>query len=477
MRTKILFFAICLSIALFSCSDEQDYFPNDTNNNVVEEKANEILTFNSKEAFLEMLNPSVGYGVRSTELTSPLGLGNSLYDNEEYENFYSIYVPDERFAKLLNPDGGIIVADTIYRITPNGTYYAHASLKVDFDNAIESNGVFLDGIQIDEKLYQISEGIYRYDTFYYVRENESFYGYDEDGYNYDDFDGIYDAEYAEGAQLRSVPANPPFNSFRPFVGTTKTTVLNWLSRNILGWETSAHQFTFANGNRRMKGEFGTKNYVFYTAAHVKGWQDKKNWIGWSGLEAHEMRIGWRNVLIAIPVYSIPTTPFPAGMLHTPQWTLLPGSATGRHMYTRAFTAPNGTLSQFERAAIQGAPSMFNLLRTWYGGNLSQSEWDKLQAAIIFTNTHIIQFVKDDYIDDYNAKKLQYTFVDSSQFQITLNPNSFNFSGNTTVQNVTQILKMLAETTKHKSPTVHAGQVYIASKFSTEWQGMIIEAKR
>lgn len=475
MNTKLFIFATCLSVVLFSCSDEQSYFPADTNNNV-EEKVNEILTFNSKEAFLEMLSPSVGYGVRSTELASPLGQGNSLYDNEEYENFYSIFVPDENFAKLLNPDGAIIVADTIYRITPNGTYYAHVSLKNEFHNAIESNGTFIDGVFIDEKTYKVAEGIYRYDTFYYVRENEGFYGYDEDGYNYDDFDGVYSTEYADDAQLRSVPANPNVDGFRTYIGTTRETVLSWLSRNILGWETSAHSFTFASGNRRLKGQFGTINYVFYVAAHVKGWQDKKNWIGWSGLEAHEMRIGWRNVLIAIPVYSIPTTPFPAGMQHNPQLTRLPGMATNQLLTTRVFTIPNADLNDFQRVANQGAKAVFDYLRRWYGSTLTQSDWDRLQAAIIVSNTHILQFVKNEEIKAFNTKSLSYTFIDSSQFAVSINQSSFNLSGST-LESILQVLKMIQETTRLKTPTVYSGEVYIASKFSTEWQGMKIAAKR
>ena len=74
MNTKSFIFAICLSVTLFSCSDEQDYFPTDTANQAVEEKAKShaqsVVSFSDAKLFISSIPTELfnqGMATKSTE--------------------------------------------------------------------------------------------------------------------------------------------------------------------------------------------------------------------------------------------------------------------------------------------------------------------------------------------------------------------------------------------------------------------------
>jgi hypothetical protein len=479
MKNKIFYLSICLSFAFISaCSEDQNLFdPEDGLINSDYPSETSTLIFTSKLSLHETIHFLKENPFRSNSGNLLLPNGLSFFERKDYESFYNDYVPDTEFAQLLNHKGEIIVADTLYRVTTNGTYYCHIDKKDVLDKIIEADSLN-EGFLLDDKLYQVAEGVYRYDSFHYMRENQDFYFYDEDGYNYCDDGYTYDDNTAETEEnqnsiFRSSGIPQPNMDGFPIFSSTQETVLKWLARNILRVDKVAPTVNHPCGKRRVKGEFGTVNLVVYNSVHVKAWTDKKNTIGWSKTEADELRIGWRNVFIAVPIHTTPATSIPSGIVHNPQSIRVPGS-----MYThatRAFTIPDAQLSAFQNAAAKGAGAVFNFIKTTYT-SMNQSDWDKINAALIYSRTHLFIYIKNEDIVRTNIKEFSYTFAESAQFVVTLNPNSFNLSGNTTLQTIQQLIGLISETTKIAAPTLHTGEAYIASRFGSSgdcWRGMKI----
>ena len=100
-----------------------------------------------------------------------------LKNYEEFQSFINskdgnlnendTLVIDPDFAVLLNAENAIQVENTIYRITPFGTFVYIADKADEANEAINNfnNGEIVDEIEMDEYLYEIEEGVFRYDTY------------------------------------------------------------------------------------------------------------------------------------------------------------------------------------------------------------------------------------------------------------------------------------------------------------------------
>lgn len=104
--------------------------------------------------------------------------------------------------------------------------------------------------------------------------------------------------------------------------------------------------------------------------------------------------------------------------------------------------------------------------------ISQSEWDKLDAALVVTRTHIYHLIKDENIVKPNCKYYCRVFASQVRIGINLNQNSFSSSGilPALISTVTSVIK---GTSEQVYPTLVRGRVQIAAKFGTEWSGMTI----
>lgn len=91
----------------------------------------DILSFSSREEFEQTLalleNSTSVYSTRSL-----LPENQSLLEQSVYEEYMDSYVPDPNFARLLNKDGEILINDTVYKITTNGTYYYPLNKRDEF---------------------------------------------------------------------------------------------------------------------------------------------------------------------------------------------------------------------------------------------------------------------------------------------------------------------------------------------------------
>jgi hypothetical protein len=392
-----------------------------------------------------------GDDVLSTAIVE-LPVGESLFEQPEYVELMREFVPNPVFAKLLNKDGEISVNDTIYKITPNGTYYFHKKNKELF-TLIFTKDTAVMGRQIGDKIHQIVEGIYRYDTYYHKNKPES-------------------GEFISPIITRNIGSEPDINSY-PTFNANKTTVVGKIIQNLIGSTKDHTQYYTTTDNRRVRGSFYFYNYVVYAEIGVEGWTDKKNWIGWSKTEADQLRVGWSGVLLStkIPDYYAQSLNNIQGLSQAPpQYMPLPG--TFYSINVKTLIIPNFDASAFTTAVNQGALQVFNFLRSKYLSSLPQSEWDQIKALEIVTRTHLYTYIKDESVTKYNEDYYCHVFKQQEKFGITLNGSTF--TGNIASTSVNLILSIVKTSSEQAYPTLEKGSVYIAAKFGTEWQGMKIK---
>lgn len=457
---SLLFIAITV---LSSCHNEIESLENEGKIQTKSASKQETtLEYQSREDFQKAITTLI----RTSESKELLDLaddiqtlspGESLYDQPAYEEYMIEYVPNPQFAKLLNKNGEFIVNDTIYKITPNGTYYFERGKISQFDLIFQQDSSIC-GNLIADKLYQITDGIYRIDTYYYKKEKQP----DE-----------YQTSTLSVSNHVSYGANPNYAAFGTF-GMTHENLLQFIIKNIIGDHRSFTE-NFTNEKRRVRGEFYQNNHGVYTEIGAKGWTDKKNWIGWSKTESNELRVGWKDVLIAtkIPDYMQKDANKLNNMVETAdQYFYFPG--TTYKVNTRTFAIPDLDQSTLKKQLDRGSKELFNWLKSKYGLSTTQSEWDRLQAILIVTRTHIFQIIKDEDITKFNSEYYCHVFASQVRIGIELNEQIFTTDISTIIKEI--IKGLVKETTRIEFPTVVGGKVHIAARFDNEWRGANLEKK-
>ncbi len=104
------------------------------------------MSFDNKDAFTKALDNydiTKGYGTRAT---GSFYSADDIYNNSSGEDAeiekIGFLVPDEKFRHFLNKNLEIIVNDTLYRITKDGTFFAHLSDKEELEKAVKRVGDF-----------------------------------------------------------------------------------------------------------------------------------------------------------------------------------------------------------------------------------------------------------------------------------------------------------------------------------------------
>ena len=449
-----------------SCMDDIDVIQKST---VLETKSSsfdDILTFNSREDFGETMHLLLNEDAQTLATNAPietLPIGQSLYDQPSYKQYMNVYVPNPQFAKLLNKKGEIVVSDTVYRITPNGTYFFPLNKKQDFENIYSQDSLICGNLISDsDRIYKISDDIYRIDTYHYMRTPE-----------YQRFVNDDDIETYAASNNVSYGSDPDYSKFKTFDMRTEN-IWQFLVRNIFRGGQHGHTEQFSYEKRRVKGDFYEHDHKFYVETGAQGWTDKKNWIGWSKTESDELRVGWENVLLAtkIPDHMAESANNLNNLLESKD-TYFTFPDTKLLVNARTFVIPDLEQSTLKKMIDKGAKALFDWLRSRYGVKTPETDWEKLQALVIVSRTHIFHVIKDANVIKYNTES--YTHVFASQFTFNMTVTDSMFSGDVS-KIVKDALKSIFGSTSGAVPTVIGGRVHVAARFGNEWRGMNIEKK-
>ncbi|MBY0245358.1 MAG: hypothetical protein K2Q03_07905 [Sphingobacteriaceae bacterium] len=219
-------------------------------------------------------------------------------------------VPDENFASVLNSNLEVSVANSIYKITPYGTFIVkkekYAILEQLLNNKSYTIGQDLskDAFytnRISDNTYQIEPGIVLFDTYNVVngKKNEVMqikdYTVDNNisGNKIAALNNDFNTDFKSKTKLSNVyNPNSEYNLYNniPTITFGAKTAFGKFWAKLFG--RNEEYIENFEKKRRVRVNFHNISWVFYSSMGISVTMEKKNWIGWSGTEATELRLGW-----------------------------------------------------------------------------------------------------------------------------------------------------------------------------------------
>lgn len=201
------------------------------------------------------------------------GLSKETIENLNLENL----VPDIQIARLLNPKGEIIISDTVYRVTPFGTFFTNVENYSKLDSLINSYD-FNKETKVEDDIY-IFDKLKRVDTYKnkFTYENIS----SSRGVNSDNIsDDIID-------------------SFEEVRASKHTIVGRWFESIGIGKTLTKNLYN--NNDRRLNCEVFDYNFGFRASIGITAKIQKKMWYGgWGKVvnwDANTLSIGLKFAII------------------------------------------------------------------------------------------------------------------------------------------------------------------------------------
>lgn len=258
--------------------------------------------FDSRESLNEAIDRGVEMNTKSADHSTSLSLFASLNECEvqtdpilsyecsragvtDYQTDQAVYdllgydelVPNENFARLLNPQGIICVRDTLYKISPRGTYYFPASAKTLFEQKYPEYEQ-MNGVIIADDTYLIDTNVYRFDTF-----KEEY--------------PILTAEYIlNDAGIDSNISVTPDRSWPSYSWSNYPTYSGSASDYL-----NNQVFTYTlPSNRRMRTKVFHYDYVVYDVRGVTLKCQKHGTFGWSEVTSNALLITMNNLVVQLP---------------------------------------------------------------------------------------------------------------------------------------------------------------------------------
>ncbi len=200
-------------------------------------------------------------------------------------------IPDNNLRNLVNDKGEFIVADNIYRIAPEGTFYTNIRYKDEID--LIDSAMVAKASYISESLKKIGN-VYLYETFGNQTEVET----------------IDDVEAAPRKAKANINAFPVKNVAR------WTVVGKWID-NIFGH--GKWHYEPIEDRRRIGANLYDHNYVVIKTAGFKAQiQDNFSWFKtWKNSSSwdRELTIGWQNMIFELSIPKVEHITLPKNVIY------------------------------------------------------------------------------------------------------------------------------------------------------------------
>ncbi|MBQ2174149.1 MAG: hypothetical protein II453_03410 [Alphaproteobacteria bacterium] len=443
MRTFIL--SILSTLLLLSCSNDNMFLTNETELNPKENSLKiGINHFDSRDDLLKALNNSsqgrraispIGGIPKDSNYTieTPVGeiqyadLNDEILNLEHARSFniidstelvdnnltvyeamgYDTIVPDIQFARLLNIKGEIEVSDTVYKISPKGTYFFKASLEPYFTRNYEAYEN-TEGQLIDDKTYLIDPiGIYRYKTFS-VPENVDLGG---------DIELDLGTLYIPNNSAPTLASQVQWDNCMEYTSSFHHGFSKWW-HNLFGDGVSG-KYKFSN-KRRLLGKIYDYNYIIYRTSGAFAKMQKKNWIGWSGTEAQTISLTWSNVVLEHSYEVKPPQNYYSNQklvtelffqnINIPE--IIQGNVPVVNIFGYEFSE-----NELKSIVNFSKNEIISFLKRKTGKNVNSSA----RCYVLYGKQTFVTIIPDECIEMNNSKVINKTFKKNWSFVITYNP--------------------------------------------------------
>ncbi len=463
---KFYFFMLCSLAFLCSCSDEN---VTDVTSNSCLNASNDhdgVLNFSSRKMLIGAIEQEDGISRSSLNRQTEDGTFISLMDEitpnatclndlskeekdtilNQHLNYYEAFgydnlVPNEQFAKLLNWKGEVLVNDSLYRITPVGTFCADNANKlasIEIERCYEQIVSKEHPVFKDEFCVKLNDNVCLYNSFPEYKLNES--------------NCITRANSEIPLRYYSNESN------------------GWVWRRLasLFGERSTKHFEYIS-KKRINGSLYDYNYGVYaeSGAFVSASRKRGGFFrkinGWKDIDAQELDIVCKNMLFERD-YKVPyTLVFPKN---------LQLSSNTNFIFTNLSDKPLKTIDLFgyeiSAKALLGilkgsSKDIINVLNN----RLNTKIANDTKAVRILTPTKCYTFLIESITRGYNCKKIRTVFNSSWQVYISNNIIANPIS-----------LKSVAEffNNVRSIPVKHiaSGRVILMSKIDNQWGGLVID---
>lgn len=220
-----------------------------------------------------------------TELRS-LNRSVMLQDYGDNENLSDL-VPNPSFRRLLTKEGEVIVGDSLYRITPAGTFYAHKSDKALLDSVVEHKLYDQFSRTNRDSLLTLNGRLFLFQTFGKEGFSEAAGGassplrqtarisFDDDPFEED----LSSAENDTPSQQNLKEDHERLLPSYEVKAMDRITFAGKAIEKIFGGKKDGKTTLQSNAKRRLSGSFYSYNYKVYSETGIEAKVEKKMWHG------------------------------------------------------------------------------------------------------------------------------------------------------------------------------------------------------
>ena len=448
----------------------------------MEERPNEIKAELKKIGFRKIDRKEVPYIAKQVKTQSNRGEAVSkavetIIDSE-------LLVENKSLVNIFSDNLEVEVSGVIYKVTPYGTFITtienYASVKkIAADYSME-NLTLSDEIdyslylkpKVDEDTYEVAPGVLLYDTYGVTRT----VGMNQQS-NLEET-GIM--ETASTASLSSSEVGSGNYGSLPKITYEKHTVVGKIWSGIFGGANNeVYTSNFKdNNNRRVKVSLYNRNFVVKKVLGLKVKTQKKNWIGWSGTAADEIRLGWDGISFTVKDNNTPANPWPAlrsalapyrpkGSTSNPDWT--PNWSDSKRWEVNLL--PNGTALDISKGFQKGVKMLYDAARGYQGKTIPKNQESTIIAWLNQNNKTTISIAGPNEISAFNKEELEIQLASFTDFVFTFTINGGNINWQKAAVNSVSSTK---DATKME---MQFASIYGVARFGNEWNGAVIEKSK
>lgn len=230
-----------------------------------------------------------------------------------------------------------------------------------------------------------------------------------------------------------------------------------------------------NRKRRVKVSLYNRNYVIKKVLGLKVKTQKKNWIGWSGTPADEIRLGWDGISFTVKDSKTPANPWPAlksalapyrpkGSGDNPDWD--PNWNEAKKWEINAL--PWGESIDISRGFQTGVKTLYDKLRQIHGRSIPKNEESTIIAWLNQKNQTTITIAGPNEIIAQNKEELEVELQRFTDFVFT-----FSTNGNT-INWKKSVVGTVIGTKDATKMEMQFASIYGVARFGNIWNGAIIE---
>lgn len=306
---------------------------------------------------------------------------------------YDELIPNKNLARMMNARAEIMVQDTVYKVSPRGTYF----FPKEYLSTFEENYASMEnqeGQLVSENLYQLSEHVFRYDTF------------DSDVYEDYDFIELENPLDTISTKGPIIAWGNQINwNLYPRVNISAQTWIGKLFESLIG-RNKSFTYNFRGNRKRLNAKFYYYNYIFISESGVYSKTEERAFLGWKKTTCSKMCSGWSNIVyeMTIPASSplglggvSPQEKYAASLIEPVPWTGQNGKAV--YIFDKSIS-----LSQINNWIKLPINTFLNTLKARTGHDMSGTKVVKF-----FIDSKIVCVILEGYLEKSNDSELHHKF--------------------------------------------------------------------